>query len=302
MITAFAVEYLRDQLSEEKKKSERAADWREHTVDRRRINISLNMIDEHGYLALRTLSELPLSAVFPSPFVQDALVDLAEEMEGGESERQRAHGSIVMLKSCAKSGAFGFARAKSKRINEGQRLCDQITNFVSASHGPSGFVDIACGVQSVSEVAFMWALTYEKLDTPSQNQKFRVLLCRADLLDKVLCKSTSDVLDPALPPLAAKYFGMRWNMLRKMAKIYQRAPELASMKRSELLMSISKGSGKQLKLTCSGEVDAVVRPWMNWTMPAPSQRGNGIVSIFGLLLHCYSKCHYMRICESSSQL
>ena len=272
LITAFAVEYLREQLSDEKRNSERAADWREHKIDRRRINVSLNMIDADGHLALRRLSEQPLSAVFPSPFVQNALADLAEEMEGGDIERRRAHGSIVMLKRCAKSGAFGFARASSKRRDEATRLRDQITNFISASHGPGGFIDIACGVKAVAEVSFAWALTYEKLDTPAQNQKFRVLLCRADLLEKVLCKSTTDVVNPALPPIARKYFAMRWEMLRKMARIYQNEPALASIKRPELLMSISREGGTQLRLACRGEMDAVKRPWMDWTMRGRAAR------------------------------
>lgn len=303
-ITAFAVEYLKRALEAEKLAKDRAADWRGHRADRRRINVSLNMIDDEGFLAMRTLSEQPLSEVFPSSFVQNALMDIAETMDAS-SEEHFPHGSIVQVQRVASSGAYGFHRETKNREHSAKRMNDQITNFISSSHGPSGFIDRACGVENIDEVAFAWALTYEKLATKAQNQKFRVLLIRCDLLDKVLCKRADDMISPAWDPngTAATYFKvcvcvfypcvqcvcvcghiklnpplpslsffekMRWAMLRKMAKIYQQGDSIRVVKqlRSQLLMSITKGThGKQLKLACRGALDSVERPWKQWVMP-----------------------------------
>ena len=79
-------------------------------------------------------------------------------------------------------------------------------------------------------------------------------------------------MEVATNTLDGRLDAMRWEMLRKMARIYQNEPALASIKRPELLMSISREGGTQLRLACRGEMDAVKRPWMDWTMPGRAAR------------------------------
>jgi hypothetical protein len=50
-----------------------------------RVNFSLNSLDDHGKFQLRTLAELDVKALFPSPYIYEHVLPLAKQtVKGGE--------------------------------------------------------------------------------------------------------------------------------------------------------------------------------------------------------------------------
>ena len=77
LIFTAVVDHFQKMRADQIEKREQQQDWIEHAADRRRVNVSLNTIDERGRLALRTLREQSLYEVFPSKHVADRLIEAA---------------------------------------------------------------------------------------------------------------------------------------------------------------------------------------------------------------------------------
>lgn len=282
LIFTAVVDHFQKMRAEQIEKREQQQDWIEHAADRRRVNVSLNTIDERGRLALRTLREQSLYEVFPSKHVADRLIEAAAEIDP-EAQARAPSGALIVIE---KGRLFSEAKATHKR------LVDQLTNYISAING-SGFIDKDCGAPAIEE-NYVFGLTFEKglqRAKSAANEKFKILLVREDLLSKAHLRTAEDVVDPRLHPMAQEYFKTRWRQLQDMADYYfQRETPLSPQARTRTVATRagwSSGSGsetpctgakrrrdqlllmsaknKPLMLVAKGERSATYSvPWANW--------------------------------------
>merc|ERR1740129_1643181 len=197
-------------------------------MERTRINISLNVWETTdgtelgGQLGMRTLLEYSLAEVFPSQRAQIIFKEAARKVNDDADASGPPQGGPCRAAShifaeevngttsgrCLNNECHPFV---SVEVEERQRFCDQLMNKCS-SLAPQGALLFDMGLDCVAE-KYVFGLTFEKLDTSRQNQKFRVLLVRENLLRYVREQEPGCVHQHP-------YFQYRWRTLQQLHDLY----------------------------------------------------------------------------------
>lgn len=174
-----------------------------------------------GQLGIRTLLECSLSDVFPSDRAQQLLEQAARNVNDDSdiddathtpSPRDRMDSAPILRRTisgtCPPPKHHPFVGVGAE---ECQRFRDQLMNKCSALV-PMGALYYDMGIGIVSE-RYVFGLTFEKLNTDQHNQKFRLLLIRESLLERVRLRGPAEVHKHP-------YFQYRWRTLQQLHDLY----------------------------------------------------------------------------------
>lgn len=190
---------------------------------RGRVLVSLNQVQDDDpsgpVFCMRSLAEMSFQDFFPDDYVQWVVTRAQDNVGMFEGNDMSTHRFGPFLQ-------FKTTYADWKRIR------DHVKNRLS-SLSPGGFLARDMGVPVV-EVEYAWALAYEQSGQRDElNNKFRVMLVRKDLLERVAGKDAEEV-PPAgkeyLDDKQVEYFARRWKTLQLFAEL------LPTSRQNQLMM------------------------------------------------------------------
>jgi hypothetical protein len=185
-----------------------------------RVNITLNTLDCNGHLMMRTISEEPLSSVFPT-------ARAVELLKKSKEQQHRLYGDdFVSLGGLSLPRAPIEPRAREDWEDKHQRkIRDQIINRISALTG-SGHIALDMGLKVITK-KYAFGVTYEKVKESSLSQainpKFRILLVARDVLEVAPSISPSDVVPPDATEEFETFIRHRWSNIQHLASFHNQA-------------------------------------------------------------------------------